>query len=301
MLASPVEHPFDDPGFLFEPKCDGFRCLAFCDGRRVTLFTRSLRDVTKGYPEVVRALETLPADAILDGELVVCDGDGVPRFQYMQQRNFDSTPPRALIEQFPVQLVAFDLCWWDGRDVRDEPLERRRQRLEAIDGIQTTSAVIGDGCALYEHAVSRGFEGVVGKALDSPYRAGVRSRAWRKVKSVITDQAVVVGYTAGAGGRSGTFGALVLARWDGARYVHIGEVGTGFDDETLRVLRDALDEIAVPGPSAVMHFRVPMVTWVEPGVVVSVEHRGITQDGLLRAASFKGIVAGCDPREVTRS
>jgi len=301
MLASPVERPFDHPGYLFEPKCDGFRGLVFIDGGRVTIFSRNLRDVTRGYPEVMKALGSVAGDAVLDGELVVCDEEGVPHFQFMQQRNFDAAPPRSQLEQFPVQFVAFDLCWRDGVDLRDLPLAERRAQLEAMPVVQCTQAVIAHGCALYDEATALGFEGVVGKALDSPYRPGLRSRAWRKVKRVLEAHAVVVGYTAGTGGRSGTLGSLVLGQWDGARFVHIGEVGTGFDDGTLRALRMALDEIVVPDAPVALQIRIPQpITWVEPGVVVRVEHRGVTHEGMLRAASFKGIVVGFDPREVVK-
>src|SRR5438128_5623692 len=93
MLASPAEAPFDDPRFLFELKLDGFRCLAFCDAGAVQLWSRSGRVITAAFPEVVAQLRRLPGDAVLDGELVVCDEGGIPRFQLIQQRHYGGRPP----------------------------------------------------------------------------------------------------------------------------------------------------------------------------------------------------------------
>jgi DNA ligase D-like protein (predicted ligase) len=301
MMAAPAERPFDDPEYLFEPKWDGFRCLAFADRGDVALYTRTGRSVAAGYPEVVSLLARLPGDAVVDGELVVCDAGGVPRFQLMQQRNFGGLPPRQALDEFPVRFVAFDLCWRDGEDLRLLPLAERRARLERLDipGVEATPVVEAEGVAFYESVVAMGFEGVVGKRLDSPYKPGIRSRAWRKAKMVIREEVVVLGFTAGTGGRGATFGALVVGQWDGTGFVHVGEVGTGFDDPTLRAIRSALDEIVIDAPAAAGAPQQPGVRWVEPCIVAVVEHRGWTMDQRLRAASFKGVVAGGDPQAVS--
>ena len=299
MLAAPAEQPFDDPGHLFEPKLDGFRALAFCDRGAVALYSRTGRDVTGGYPDVVSALGAIHGDAVLDGELVVLDEDGIPRFQLMQQRNFAVRPPGPALERFPVRFMAFDLCWRDGSDLRELTLGERRAALLALDTVATVPAVVGDGWALYDEACRVGFEGVVAKRLDSPYRPGLRSRAWRKVKAAHHDRVVVVGFTPGTGGRGDTFGALVMAQWAETGLVHVGELGTGFDDKTLRALHAALSEIVVRSCPLAEPVRIPGgVTWVEPGVVVDVEHRGWTRDRRLRAPSFKGVEVGVDPQSV---
>lgn len=301
MLASPTEAPFDDPEHLFEPKWDGFRGLAFCDGPTVSLYSRTGRTVTDGYPEVISSLSSLGIEAVLDGELVVVDDSGVPRFHLMQQRNFASLPPPTSLSRFPVRYVAFDLCWLDGADLRERPLAERRRLLEELEGVETTLAVMGQGCALYDEVVRLGFEGVVAKHLASRYQPGARSRAWRKVKSAQVDRAIVVGFTQGTGGRVSTFGALVMAMHTEAGLECVGEVGTGFDDRTLAALRQALDQLVVDGCPVMGSPRIAGgVTWVEPGLVIQVEHRGWTVDRRLRAASFKGVPAGVDPSDVRR-
>jgi bifunctional non-homologous end joining protein LigD len=199
-----------------------------------------------------------------------------------------------------VRFVAFDLCWWDGADLRGRPLSERRARLEAVGGVEVTPSVGERGRAFYDEVVALGFEGVVGKRLDSLYRPGARSQAWRKVKAVHLEQVVVVGFTPGTGARSATLGSLVMAQWAGNGLVHVGEVGTGFDDATLAALRQALDQIAAPHPPVADPPRLPGVTWVMPGVVVRVEHRGWTRDGRLRAPSFKGVLPGVDPEQARR-
>lgn len=301
MMASPAEEPFDDPDHLFEPKWDGFRCVAFVDDGRVDLYSRSGRVITDGYPEVQQAMGHLKGDAVVDGELIVCDERGVPRFELIQQRNYAMTPPRRNIDLFPVRFVAFDLCWRDGVDLRAWPLVERRAALEVVGELETTPAIVGEGVGLYEEVVALGYEGIVGKRLDSPYRPATRTRAWRKVKAVNRERAVVVGFTAGTGARSPMFGSLVMAQWAGDSLIMVGEVGTGFDDVTLRVVRGALDQIEVDrSPLAPPFPRIPRVTWVEPGIVIDVEHRGMTREGRMRAPSFKGVCAGVDPRSVVR-
>ena len=299
MLAAPAEAPFDAPDHLFEPKLDGFRCLAFCDDGDVTLYSRTGRVVTSVYPEVVNVLRRLPGEMVLDGELVVVDGDGVPRFQLMQQRNHPHGAPVVSQDKYPVHFVPFDLCWLDGDDLRDRPLEERRNLLSTVPDLAAVPAVVGAGCDLYAQALQRGLEGVVAKRLDSPYRSGARSRAWRKIKAVHESTVVVAGFTRGTGGRAATFGALVMAQAGEEGWLHVGDVGTGFDDPTLKALRGAFDQIVVPHSPLRAPFLVPPgVTWVEPCVVIKVEHRGWTLDHRLRAPSYKGVVAGTDPESV---
>src|SRR2546423_10768055 len=228
MLAAPAEEAFDHPEHLFEPKCDGFRCLAFSRPGHVTLFSRTGRVVTDGYPEVVAAVGKVPGEVVFDGELVVCVEDGVPAFQLMQQRNFAHLPAATRLQQFPVRFFVFDVCWRDG-DLRERPLSERRAVLEELAAehdLVTTMTVVGDGCALYEKACEMGFEGMVAKRLDSLYRPGLRSRAWRKVKAARNDRVVVVGFTAGTGGRGGTFGSLVMAQAGPHGWGHVGQVRT---------------------------------------------------------------------------
>jgi bifunctional non-homologous end joining protein LigD len=218
----------------------------------------------------------------------------------MQQRNFAVAPPPRSLAAFPVSFIAFDLCWRNGEDIRHLSLRERRTLLEAVELVDVAPTVEGEGCAFYRELVTAGFEGMVAKRYESAYLPGVRSRAWRKIKAVGSERAIVVGFTSGTGQRIATFGSLVMAQWTAEGLILIGEVGTGFDEAALRALRAGLDEIVTPDAPVVDPPRIPGVSWVEPGIVISVEHRGWTREGRLRAPSFKGVVPGAEPASVTR-
>jgi bifunctional non-homologous end joining protein LigD len=135
----------------------------------------------------------------------------------------------------------------------------------------------------------RGMEGLVAKRLGSRYRPGQRSADWRKVPSLVSTRAVVAGYTPGSGGRSATFGGLLLGLWDGDRLRFIGSVGTGFDDAALRAIRAALDELRTERSPFSLDASLPAeAVWVEPRLVAVVQFREWTEAGRLRAPVFKG-------------
>jgi bifunctional non-homologous end joining protein LigD len=194
--------------------------------------------------------------------------------------------------------VVFDLLF-DGEDMTQRPIEERLERLGAmaLPAPLVSSAVIEEhGEALYKAVAERGLEGVVAKRRGSLYRPGVRSPDWRKIPFVRMVRAVVGGFTAGGGGRSGTFGSLVLGLWEGSRLRWIGSVGTGFDDAALRAIRGALDQMSAgenpfrPDPDLPAG-----TTWVVPHLVARVDFKEWTNAGRLRAPSFKGFVE--DPAE----
>ena len=149
-------------------------------------------------------------------------------------------------------------------------------------------AVRGDGPALWEAVRERGMEGIVAKRLDSPYRPGVRSPDWRKIANVPTMRAVVGGFTPGEGGRSRTFGSLLLGLWRGDDLRWIGSVGTGFGDSELIAIRSALDKMTRPVAPFAADPDLPPATWVEPVLVASVGYREWTTAGRLRHPRFRG-------------
>lgn len=298
MLASPWPAPFTDPGWLFEMKWDGVRAILSWDGESLAVQSRSGRDVTATYPELHGL--SLRGRLVLDGEIVAFDDQGRPSFPSLQKRMGIAGGPRALeaVRTNPVSYVVFDLLF-DGDDITQRPIEERLERLGAITlpAPLVSSAVIEEhGEALFAAVAERGLEGVVAKRRGSPYRPGVRSPDWRKIPFVRVVRAVVGGFTAGGGGRTGTFGSLVLGLWDGSRLRWIGSVGTGFDDAALRAIRGALDEMSSrecpfrPDPDLAAG-----TTWVVPHLVARVEFKEWTNAGRLRAPSFKGFIE--DPAE----
>lgn len=295
MAAVEAKEPFNKKGWAFELKIDGIRVLAHVDHGDVRLYSRNGNVVTAKFPKLVEELRQLPYESfVLDGEAVCYEDDGTPSFQCMLQR-FQLQDPRqiaAMDIKLPVEYCIFDLLYLDGWDLRGVKLEDRRILLEQINPRATAMRVLDsfpeDGTLLFEHATQMGFEGVIGKKLDSRYREGVRSPDWVKVKKHHSDEFYVVGWTPGHGNRLPNFGALILAEKDetGA-FRYAGNVGGGFSDDMLdkvMELLEALPKTRKPFPQAVEGES--KVTWVEPRLVAEVRYAQRTKEGYLRFPVF---------------
>jgi bifunctional non-homologous end joining protein LigD len=255
MLARAVEAPFSHPGWLFEPKLDGYRMLASRAGPAARLLTRNGNDATRTFPELTRALKALPvSDFVIDGEVAQHDSAGRPSFQRLQQRARLRRPMDVKWASLrrPSTFYAFDLLGLCGHDLRGRPIEQRKALLKELlppaGPLRYVDHFVEQGEVLYEHVLALGLEGVVGKRLGSPYRRG-RSDAWRKVRADRTADLVVVGFTEPGGARPG-FGALHLAGYEGDRLRYAGRVGTGFSDALLAELRERLEPLAREEPAA---------------------------------------------------
>jgi bifunctional non-homologous end joining protein LigD len=287
MLAVPAAEPFSSDDWLFEPKWDGIRAMVAWEGSAARLTGRRGVDITARYPELA-GLEA-PHPVVADGEIIALGPDGLPSFEALQRR-MHLQDPGAEVNRTPVTFVAFDLVH-DGEPIVGLPIEERRHRLEGLDlpsGYVVSESVAGDGLALWEVVRQRDLEGIVAKRLGSPYRPGARSPDWRKIANVRYAKAVVGGFTPGEGGRSGTFGALLLGQWDGDRLRFVGAVGTGFSDRDLGEIRTALDAAASSGSPFHDDPALPAATWVEPTLVASVGYRDWTSAGRLRQPRFRG-------------
>lgn len=291
MLATAVPAPFAEPGWLFEPKWDGIRGILSWDGEEVAVHTRTDAEVSARYPELLPARSTPPC--VLDGEVVVL-AEGGASFERLQQRS-SFTP--AGLRDHPVSFVAFDLLHLHSASLVEAPIEERRRLLNGL-GLGAPFVMVApfdDGAALWEVVVARDLEGMVAKRRGSPYRPGVRSADWRKVAHLHTVKAVVGGFTRGEGGRSATFGALVLGVWDGPRLRWIGNVGTGFGDRQLVAIRRALDEMRRDDTPFHPDGELSTITPVEPALVAAVGYRNWTTAGRIRHPRFKGFTD--DPAE----
>ncbi|MGE5540926.1 MAG: DNA ligase D [Bacillota bacterium] len=297
MLATLTDECFDDPDWIFEVKWDGYRMLAQLDAGTVTLCSRGQIDMTKKYPTVAGALETIAEqhNAVIDGELVALDEEGRPRFQLMQQA---SKEPVALI------YCAFDLLFLDGKDLRQEPLIERKRQLEHIlssgsSFIRYSSHIEGKGKSFFRAARAQGLEGIMGKRADSTYQSGTRSDDWLKVKVDMRQEAVIVGYTEPRGSRKG-FGALILAVRDGERWKYVGHTGTGFGgvgiEEMYRKMQPLIRK------TSVVDEKIPVnqaPTWLSPKLVCEVKFTEWTEGGHMRHPVFIGLRTDKRPEEVT--
>ena len=304
MLASLVDKPFNREGWLWEPKLDGIRVLAYLREGTVELRSRRSVDITKQYPALVAALQRLPARSlVLDGEVCALDANGVPRFQLLQPRiNLQRGDNSNVDAENPVVLFAFDLLYLDGFDLRAVPLRERKEllaaKLHTSDYLRLMTWFEGDGADIAAGAEALGFEGIVGKRADSRYESGQRGAAWVKVKNVQQQEFVVGGYTVGEGGRKSTFGALAVGYYDDGELRYAGDVGSGFDDAELTAVRKALKPLGTD--ESPFSEDIEGVTFTRPAMVVEVKFAEWTNDGRLRAPVFLGLRDDIEPRNVRR-
>lgn len=306
MLAETAAAPPDEPGWLFELKVDGFRMLAARHEGKTKLLYRRGGDATAAFPEIARAVATLPFDSfVLDGEISVPDEQGRPSFSRLQERyalRRHAEIDRASFER-PAVLWVFDVLGVGEHDTRPLPLAARKQILRRMlpraGPVRFADHVEGEGAAFYEAVRKMGLEGVMAKRADARYRAG-RSRDWLKLKADRTGDFAVVGYTRPEGSRHG-FGALHIAGAVDGKLVYAGKVGTGFSDAELASLRRTLE--AERRPTAPCAGAVPKGrghTWVEPRLVVEVRYKEWTPDGQLRHPAFLRVRDDKRPEEADR-
>jgi bifunctional non-homologous end joining protein LigD len=310
MLATSGGEPFNDPDWAFEPKWDGVRAIAICDGGSTTLISRNGKDITVAYPELHRLHQQIAAlDSMVDGEIVAFE-EGTPSFQLLQRRMHVRDPAQVerLSRQIPVTFFAFDLLYLDEGDLTSASYQDRRERLEAVlvpsGFVQISPATLGEGVALYEAAAEQRLEGVVAKRLGSTYVPGERSRDWIKIKTKDDADVVIVGWSEGSGNRVGTIGSLVMGLYDDGELRYVGQVGTGFTQDTLAETLGRLKEMgegeAPFGPDMLRSAtELRKVRWIPPRLVATVEYRQVTSAGRLRAPSFKGLRTDKRPDQCT--
>lgn len=188
MLATLAKAPFSAPGWIYELKYDGFRCLASRHADRVRMLSRNGNDMAERFPEVAAALRSIPVDAVIDGELVICDELGRPQWHRLQKRHVLRRPDRVrhAAAADPACIFAFDLLWLDGEDYRRRPLLERKAALQHV--LRNISRVkyahhFEDYCDdVWTLAVELELEGIVAKDGASIYSAG-RTHSWQKIKT----------------------------------------------------------------------------------------------------------------------
>jgi DNA ligase D-like protein (predicted ligase) len=295
MRAVLTKERFSDPGWIYERKLDGIRCVATRDGDAVRLLSRNDLSLDARYPEIAEALAREDrASFAVDGEVVAFDG---------AQTSFARLAARGH-RRVPVFYYVFDLLCLDGRDVREAPLRERKRLLRdalSFEGpVRWTPYRNERGEELYAEACRKGWEGVIAKRADSPYRA-TRSRDWLKFKCEQGQELVIGGYTEPRGSRS-EFGALLLGHYAGGELRYAGKVGTGFDEDTLREIGAQLRALERDGPPFADAGAISErgVHWVEPELVAQVAFTEWTSAGRLRHPRFLGLRDDKPARKVVR-
>ena len=300
MLATTGPLPVGS-GWGYEFKWDGVRALATVLGGRLRLQARSGADITVAYPELA-PLGGVLADAVLDGEIVSLDAAGKPSFTTLAERMHVREPARAarLAAVRPVTYMIFDLLRFDGVPLLDLPYVQRRALLDGLNLAGDRWLVppyFPDGSATLAAVREYGLEGVVAKRLDSPYRPGVRSLDWVKVKAEASAEFVVGGFRPGVR----TLGALLIGTpGPDGRLLYRGRVGGGISAVSERaLLAELLPRAAKKSPFATALPREDAkdATWVRPEIVVEIKYGQRTPDGRLRFPRFLRLRPDVTPEE----
>jgi bifunctional non-homologous end joining protein LigD len=304
MKANLAEHPPHGDQWLFEIKWDGVRAICFVENQTVRLVSRTGHACEKQYPELSVIPHYLAAEqAILDGEIAALDEKGVARFELIQPRIHQTDPNSIshMARSKPVIYFAFDLLYLNGHDLRQVPLIERKRLLESIltpTGVLRYSEHFpGAGEEMLHAARETGVEGLMAKLATSRYEPR-RSSDWLKIKIVDRQEFVICGFTAG---ERDHFGALVLGLYDKGKLIWVGNVGTGFDQKTLALLRQKLDPLVAPrSPFPDAPKVAKDVTWVKPELVAEVKFANWTHDNKLRAPVYLGLRADADAQDSVR-
>jgi bifunctional non-homologous end joining protein LigD len=303
MLATLTDEVFSRQGWLFEPKWDGERCVAFRRGRGLNLFSRNRIRLNARYPEVVEAIyQQETTSFIADGEIVPFDG-AITSFAKLQTRMQVEHPSADLIRKVPVSFYLFDLLYLDRCDIRQVPLRYRKEVLRnAFDfqgSLQFTEHRKNEGEDYYREACQKQWEGIIAKNGDSVY-VSRRTRDWLKFKCTQEQEFVIGGYTDPRGSRSG-LGALLLGYYRGGKLVYAGKVGTGFNRDLLRRLGEKLARLETPiSPFAEDGLPRRGLHWVKPKLVAQIRFTEWTAGGKLRHPRFLGLRDDKRPEDVVR-
>jgi bifunctional non-homologous end joining protein LigD len=306
MLADVADAPFHRDDWMWEPKLDGYRVLAFIDADSVRLRSRRGLELAGIFPALAAELrQQAVRGMILDGEIVAFDAEGRPSFNALQNR-FQLKGEREIAaadKASPTLFFAFDLLYFEGIDLRKAAYRDRRRYLAQCllpSSLLQLVHAAEDGLALHAAALASGFEGVIGKRMDSPYEAGRRSSSWLKVKPTHSADFVIGGYTRGKGSRT-ALGALLIGYWDKGQLRYASHVGSGFDDRLVTQIKARLEPLNTRScPFAEKPEVNGPVTWVKPDLVVEVNFQRWTEDGSLRAPIFLRLRDDIDSKTVQR-
>ncbi len=293
MLATLVDDPFSNAEWIFETKWDGFRSVCFVKNGKSRFVSRNQIDMTPQYPELVNVAKQVAAkEAILDGEIVALDKDGMPRFQLLQPRVGRKSGLEALRGHGHIVYYVFDLLYLDGQDLMSCPVVERKAALAQIlrpaSFIKLSEHIAGDGQAFFKQIEKFHLEGMIAKRATSPY-VQKRSKDWLKVKTVQRSEVVIGGYTKPRGSRS-HFGALVAGLYRDRELHYVAHVGGGFNHRTLAQIHKLMQPLKTEkSPFVDAPKTNEPVQWVKPKLVAEVKFSEWTADRRLRHPVFIGL------------
>lgn len=296
MLATLVNEAFDHPDWSFEIKWDGYRALSLMHNGKVELRSRNDKSFNEKFYPVHDAFQKWDLDAILDGEIVVLDENGLSNFQNLQSWRSEADGE--------LYYYVFDIIWLEGYDLAGLTLTKRRQILKAMlpesDIIRLSETFEASGTAFFESARKLGLEGIIAKKNDSVYSSDTRSREWLKIKSNKRQEVVIGGFTNNEGSNK-IFSSLLVGVFEDGKLQYTGKIGTGFNkklqEELIQQFKPLITKrspfTTVPDINKPSRFRPnppkATATWLKPVLVCEVSYAEMTSDGVMRHPSFEGM------------
>jgi bifunctional non-homologous end joining protein LigD len=284
---------------VYEIKTDGYRAQVHIRDGEVTIYSRSGYNWTRQFSPIAKAAAKLKVrSAIFDGEATVLGNTGLPDFQALRRELGNPESGRLVYH-------AFDLLHLNGKDLRPATLLERKRVLKSLlqqapNTLVYVSFLDGDGAQIFEHACRMGLEGIVAKRVDAAYRSG-RHDSWVKLKCVKSDTFPIVAFVEKLGAKPRKIASLYVGRWEGGRLLYAGKARTGYTETVAREVREWLDPLIRKTSALSVRIKKPKATWVEPIVGAEIEYSAVTDDGLLRAAVFKGLRDDLvEPNEIRR-
>lgn len=307
MLATLVDRPSDEKGWLYEVKWDGFRAISYLNDGSVELRSRNNKDFNKKFYPIYQELKDWKVNAVVDGEIIVVNDKGQPDFNALQE--WRSEADGELV------YYLFDILWLDGYDLTNVALIERKEILKKIipsqGNIRVSEAFETSATEFFALADKMNLEGIIAKKADSIYKPDVRSREWLKVKTEKHQEAIIVGYTINENTNK-KFSALLMGVYEGKELVFIGPVGTGFTVKMQEALLKKMKPLEtekcpfaeVPDYNKPSRFKPnppkAEVVWLKPKLVAEVSYRAVGSDGGMRHPSFRGLRDDKNPKEVKR-
>lgn len=285
MLASPKKKIFNNSDWIYELKWDGYRMISSVQSGKVKIYSRNGHSFTNRFSKIAKALEGIPHETKLDGEVVALDKNGKPNFQAIQ--NYPENNWRE------IYYYVFDVLFLNGHSTRDLKLTERKSLIPDIiddcENIRYCDHVEGMGNTFYKKAIDSGMEGVVAKKANSVYRPGYRSKEWLKIKAEDSQEAIICGYT--DSDADTLFGSLILGVYENKKLIYIGNCGTGFSEDDKKKLIKKFKLIhrkTSPFPKEIdLNGRHP--NWLTPKFIAEVYFSEWTKTEKLRHPVFKAL------------
>ncbi|MEO6732538.1 MAG: DNA ligase D [Ferruginibacter sp.] len=305
MLATLVDKPFDEEGWQYEIKWDGYRTIGYVNKGTADLRSRNNKSFNEKFYPIYDALKKWKINAVVDGEIIVADDEGMANFGNLQ--NWRSEADGRLL------FYIFDILWLDGKSLMDLPLSERHVILHAAfpqdDLILLSKSFTTSGIEFYAAAEKMGLEGIIAKKSASRYLPGDRSSNWLKIKTQSRQEVVIGGFTKNEG-TSKLFSSLLVGVYEKGKLIYTGKIGTGFNEKMQREMMQQFKSLitktspflAEPDVNKPSRFRhdppKAAATWLKPELICEVSFREMTTDGVMRHPSFEGMREDKNAKEV---